>query len=159
MSLAFREGLRGSLRDNDIDLEPDEFGRGLGGELAEFCPPAILDRDRAILDPAEFAQALHKSGSPFAGGQTRALAQKPDGRQLTRLLRAGRERPYGRRAAEQRDELAALHSITSSARPDNGSGIVSPSVLAVLRLMTSSIFTTCWTGRSAGSAPLRILPV
>jgi hypothetical protein len=31
------------------------------------------------------------------------------------LLRARRERPCGR-AAEQRDELAALHSITSSAR-------------------------------------------
>ena len=31
------------------------------------------------------------------------------------LLRPRRERPRGRRAAEQRDELAALHSITSSA--------------------------------------------
>ena len=32
-----------------------------------------------------------------------------------RPLRARRERPRGRRAAEQRDELAASHSITSSA--------------------------------------------
>jgi len=33
------------------------------------------------------------------------------------LLRARRERPRDRRAAEQRDELATLdHSITSSAR-------------------------------------------
>jgi hypothetical protein len=30
-------------------------------------------------------------------------------------LRARHDRPRGRRAAEQRDELAALHSITSSA--------------------------------------------
>jgi hypothetical protein len=33
-----------------------------------------------------------------------------------RWLRACRERPRGHRAAEQRDERAALHSITSSAR-------------------------------------------
>jgi hypothetical protein len=31
------------------------------------------------------------------------------------LLRARRQRPRRRRAAEQRDELATLHSITSSA--------------------------------------------
>jgi len=30
------------------------------------------------------------------------------------------------------------HSITSSARPSSGSGIVNPSVFAVLRLMISS---------------------
>jgi hypothetical protein len=34
-----------------------------------------------------------------------------------RLLRARRERPCGSRAAEQRDELASPHSITSSSRP------------------------------------------
>src|SRR5216683_2414874 len=46
------------------------------------------------------------------------------------------------------------HSITSLARPSNVSGTVNPSALAVLRLMTSSTFTACWTGRSAGLAPL-----
>jgi hypothetical protein len=34
------------------------------------------------------------------------------------------------------------HSITSSARPSRGSGTVSPSALAVFRLMASSIFVT-----------------
>jgi hypothetical protein len=34
---------------------------------------------------------------------------------LLRLLRARRVRPRGHRAAEQRYELAAFHSITSSA--------------------------------------------
>src|SRR5262249_54315836 len=37
-----------------------------------------------------------------------------------RLLRARRERPRRRRAAEQRDELATFHSITSSARARGG---------------------------------------
>src|SRR5262249_12077623 len=40
------------------------------------------------------------------------------------------------RAAEQRDELAAFHSITSSARASSVGGPVRPSVLAVFRLIT-----------------------
>jgi hypothetical protein len=39
--------------------------------------------------------------------------------------------------AEQRDELAARHSITSSARASNVGGTSRPSALAVIRLMTS----------------------
>ena len=55
-----------------------------------------------------------------------------------RLLRARRERPGGSRAAEQRDERAPLHSITSSARASRVAGTSRPSVLAVLRLITNS---------------------
>jgi hypothetical protein len=50
------------------------------------------------------------------------------------------------------------YSITSSARARIDDGTVSPSALAVLRLTTSSKVVGCWTGRSAGLAPLRILP-
>ena len=50
-----------------------------------------------------------------ASGRRRPAVEKPDHRHR-RLLRARRERPRRRRAAEQRDELAPLHSITSSAR-------------------------------------------
>src|SRR6516164_4975281 len=72
------------------------------------------------------------------------------------LLRVRRERP-GRRAAEQRDELAALHhSITSSAMASTPGGMVRPRVLAVLRLMTSSNLVGCSTGISAGFSPLSI---
>ena len=42
-----------------------------------------------------------------------------------RLLRPRRQRPR-RRAAEQRDELPPLHSITSSARASNDAGRVEP---------------------------------
>src|SRR5262245_44648340 len=54
---------------------------------------------------------------------------------LSRLCCARRERPRGSGAAEQRDELAALHSITSSARASSVDGISMPSALAVLRLI------------------------
>src|SRR6266446_1264889 len=46
--------------------------------------------------------------------QKRPISNKPDYRR-NRLLRPRRERPRRSRAAEQRDELAASHSITSSA--------------------------------------------
>jgi len=39
--------------------------------------------------------------------------------------------------------LAFAYSITSSARPSKGSGILRPSVAAVFRLMISSTFTDC----------------
>ena len=65
MSPALPRGLRGSVRDNDIDLEPDELGRDLGEALVASLRPAILDRDGATLDPAKFAQSLHKSGDPL----------------------------------------------------------------------------------------------
>jgi hypothetical protein len=50
------------------------------------------------------------------------------------------------------------YSITSSAVICMINGTASPSALAVLRLMTNSNFTVCWTGRSAGFSPLRIRP-
>src|SRR5262249_10321752 len=54
------------------------------------------------------------------------------------LRRSVHTKKQGSRAAEQRDELAAPHSITSSARASSVGGTVRPSALAVLRLMTSS---------------------
>jgi hypothetical protein len=66
------------------------------------------------------------------------------------------ERPRHRRAAKQRDELGAPHSITSSARARSPSGISRPSAFAVLRLITSSCLVGACTGRSDGFSPLRI---
>src|SRR5258706_3589182 len=74
-----------------------------------------------------------------------------------RLLRPRDERPRCRRAAEQGDELAPIHSITSSARSRIDVGSVTPIALAVFRLSANSKFVACSTGRSAGCAPRRIL--
>ena len=49
------------------------------------------------------------------------------------------------------------HLITLSARASTFGGIVTPICLAALRLITSSNFVGCSTGRSAGFAPFRIL--
>ena len=118
-------------RHDDIDLEADELGRDLGKTFAPSLRPAILDRNGAPLNPAEFVQSLHKGGGPRTPSRRRGYAQEPDGGQLARLLRPRHERPRGR-TADQRDEFAPLHSITSSALTSNVAGTVRPSALAVL---------------------------
>mgnify|MGYP003694098021 CR=1 FL=1 len=57
-----------------------------------------------------------------------------------------------------RSKCRDRYSITSSARASSIGGISRPSVLAVLRLITSSYLVDCITGRSAGLVPFRILP-
>src|SRR5215471_9602506 len=89
-------------------------------------------------------------------GVSRLHTDKADTQHLWLLLRPCRERQR-RRAAEQRDELAPLHSITSSARNRNDSGIVRSMALAALRLMIRVNRVGTSTGRSAGLAPFRIL--
>src|SRR6266540_3679362 len=80
--------------------------------------------------------------------------KEPDHRHR-RLLRPRRERPRGR-AAEQRDELAAFHSITSSASAITVGGTVRPRVVAVLRLMANSNLAGACAGSSAGLAPFKM---
>src|SRR6516164_5141420 len=67
------------------------------------------------------------------------------------------ERPCGDYSAGERDELASLHSITSSARASNVGGMVKSSALAAVRLISSSNLVGNSIGKSPGLAPLRIL--
>ena len=103
--------------------------------------------------PDQALGEMHRRGRQIGCGLP---VEKPDHRHR-RLLCACRERPRGRRAAEQRDERAPVHSITSSARNRNDSGIVNPSTLAVVRLIARSNLVGCSIGISPGLAPRRIL--
>src|SRR5262249_49590326 len=87
----------------------------------------------------------------------RAAHQHTDPPHPLALLRARCERPC-RRAAEQRDERATLHSITSSAVASSVCGTSRRSAFAALRLMANSNLVGWTTGRSAGRAPLSTLP-
>src|SRR5262249_45211590 len=118
--------------------------------------PKVHDQVLAILETVDLQlvdEGLVKRGAKryAAIGAEKADARDPVGR-----LRPRRQRPSRHRAAEQRDELASRHSITSSARASRLSGTVSPSAFAVLRLITSSYFVGACTGRSAGFSPLRM---
>src|SRR6266581_2653660 len=91
------------------------------------------------------------------------LRPEPDCRPRRALLHLSYSSapPYSCGAFVTHDPLRtsspSFHSISSSARRRNDSGIVKPSAFAVLRLMTSSNLVGCSTGRSAGLAPFRIL--
>ena len=68
--------------------------------------------------------------------------------ELAEALRAEKER---------HSSECDCYSMSSSTRPSSVYGMVRPSALAVLRLMTSSKFAGCLTGRSAGFVPFKIL--
>src|SRR5215831_2313888 len=120
---------------------------------------AVFDQDVLALDEARFLQTLAERGDQVREVGERGVPQETNNRHRA-LLRPRRERPCGHRAAEQSDELAALHhSITSSARASSVAGTSMASALAVERLMTMSNFVGCATGRSAGFSPLRMRPV
>src|SRR4051812_7181240 len=104
---------------------------------------------------AGFSKPLAEAGNESCVCFGRARVQQPDHRHRW-LLRVRRERPC-RRTAEQRDDLAPPHSITSSAIASKFGGTSMSSALAVVRLITSSNLVGSCTGRSAGAAPFSIL--
>src|SRR5262249_8175290 len=120
---------------------------------------AIFDDEMLPIDVAMLAHSLPQcfDEGPGVGGAAgaRHVADPPH---PLGLLRTRRERPRSR-AAEQRDELAPPHSITSSAMERTSPGMIRPRALAVLRLISSSNLPDCATGRSAGRAPPKILPL
>jgi hypothetical protein len=84
--------------------------------------------------------------------------KEAESRDVPNLLRVDGERlGEEHRTRTSKESAPPDHWMTSSARASRDGGIVSPRALAVLRLMTSSNFVGCSTGRSAGLAPFRIL--
>src|SRR6516165_3667940 len=132
-----------------------QIGRQFRQRIAFAVRPAIFDDNVTSLHVADFRKPFAERRREFRVWFGGTLMEKADHRHLW-LLRARRERPRGCRAAKQRDERATLHSITSSAIASRDGGTSRPSVLAVLKLMTSSYFVGACTGRSAGYSPLRM---
>src|SRR5215831_11581108 len=120
------------------------------GRKAEF------DHDVPALHIVGFLQALAEGVYKMRHVVERSAAEKPDHRH--RLLRTRRERPRCCHAAEQSDELAALHSITSSAMESTPGGTSMLSACAVCKFRTNSNLVDCSTGSSAGFSPFSILP-
>src|SRR5262249_16223215 len=152
-----RNGAWHRVGHDDIDIEPHQFRRQGRQLVIPSLGPAELDHNILSFRVAESTQPSAKGiqarGMPGRGGKT----QIPDTGDLRWLLRARRERPRGRRTADERDDFATPHSITSSARAMNASEIGSPIALAVLRLTTNSNLVGCSTGKSAVLAPFAIL--
>src|SRR5215472_13043212 len=118
--------------------------------------PVVLDHHVLTFDVASLIETFAECCRVARGGICRPAANESD-HQHGRLLRPRRERPR-RHTAEQRDEIAPLHSITSSAMASTPDGTSMLSARAVCRLMANSNLVDCSTGSSAGFSPLRILP-
>ena len=107
-----QRGRRGcDVRENELGLQGGEFLRESLHRL-EVCGyrPASVDLDVATLCPPELPETLPERrdlglrvGVAFSISHQHTNPPHPFA-----LLRACRERPRDRRAAEQRDELAAL---------------------------------------------------
>jgi len=97
-------------RKDEIRPRRDRFFRVDAHALSITVREAIIYLDIASDGPSERLQPLaqcHRTGLRFS--VIRNSHQYDNPAHPLRLLRARRERPRGRRAAEQRDELAALH--------------------------------------------------
>src|SRR5262249_11492866 len=137
----------------------DPLSNQLSGQfrkpLVMVIRPAVVDRDVLILDESPLLE-------PFAKGSNAILVASgrrdtyPSDHRHRRLLRTRRNRPR-RRAAEQRQERAPSHSITSSARASSVCGKSNPSALAVCKLMVKLNLVERSTGRSAAFTPFSIL--
>jgi hypothetical protein len=68
--------------------------------------PTIFDRHILALDVARFIQALPEGDHPRFGFGFRQSGSDHADHRHRRLLRPRRERPRGRHAADERDELA-----------------------------------------------------
>src|SRR5262249_34905799 len=138
---------------DDGNLPARQFDRQRRQSIYLVIGPAIFERYVLTVDIATLFQALAEPTQKTLSRARRSGVEYPDYRHC-QLLRTRGERPRCRRAAEQCDELAPLHSITSSARASSVGGTSRPSARAVLRLMTNSYLVGACTGRSAGFSPL-----
>src|SRR5262249_7893905 len=98
------------------NLAANEIGRQYWQSIKLILGPAVFDRHVLAHDIASLLQALAERPQPFRDRIGRSGVQIPD-HWHRRLLRPRRERPADGRAAEQRDELAALqltklHALT-----------------------------------------------
>src|SRR6266404_3419718 len=101
------------MRSDHRHLTAYQIGCEVGQSVGLVLRPAILDRHILALDVAGFTKAVAECGQIACTIDRRRAAEESYYRHR-RLLRAYRERPGDSRAAEQRYELAAPHSITSS---------------------------------------------
>src|SRR5262252_2770092 len=144
---ALRCALRGADRSgaadyDDIDLRPQQIADQRGYRFDIITIMAKLVGDVAPFDVTEVAHPAHEFLAEWIVARG-SRPDVPDTRRLARLLRPRREWPRRRRAAEQGDEVAALHSITSSARASSVDGTSRPNALAVVRLMKRSNLVGC----------------
>src|SRR5262249_23042458 len=121
-----------------VRIPGQQFARERGQDLEPALCVTVFDDEVLPFDITEIAHAAHEGCEKWNARSRSAARELAQPIHLRRLLRARRERPRRRPTADDPDELAPLHSITSSARASSVGGTSRPSALAVLRLITNS---------------------
>jgi hypothetical protein len=99
---------RTDWRDDDGDATTDQIRRQFRQLTVFIVRPAVFDRHVLAFDIAGFVQTLAERGNEGGKRLCRAGDEEADNRQRW-LLRTRPQRPRGRPAAKQSDELAPFH--------------------------------------------------
>ena len=142
-------GRRGIACHDDVGLQSDQLPRERSYPIDVTSRPTKVQSHVTAIDPTQVRKQLNERrdkrlqhGIVFDARNEHAYAPY-----AVALLRPRREGPSGS-AAEERDELATIHSMTSSARSRIDCRTVRPSALAVLRFTAISNLVGNCTGRS-----------
>src|SRR5262249_52006848 len=144
-----------TARYDGVDFCVGQLERQCGKLLGARGIAAAVDEEVLPLNEAELTQLVEERCKIWSMPRLRVEHAQAIG--PPRLLRESLRRRRQCRATEQRDELAAFHSITSSARASSVGGRVMPRAAAVSTFTTRSNLVGCSTGMSPGFAPRRIL--
>jgi hypothetical protein len=108
----------------NVGPEPNELGRVFRQARVVALGPPEIDQDILSLDIAEVAQTEPELGECLLEARRRGCAEKAEACDLRRWLGPCAERHRGRRAAEQRDDLASpdakCHLIPPAGRATEG---------------------------------------
>jgi hypothetical protein len=149
-------GCGSPCRDEDLDGEAHELGRQRGEPLVLPLGIAELQDEIIPLHIAEGAQRLPEDLEIGIGAAAPAR-ESTNAMHVRGWLCVGRAWDDEETHDQHDEERQRGHRITSSAWKSRLGGTVRPSAWAVLRLITSSNFIACSTGKSAGVAPFRSL--
>jgi hypothetical protein len=104
-----RDGRRRPVRDDQVDLEPDELGGQRGKPLGPTLAEAKLDRDVSPRAPSGLMQTLHEL--MFVPGD-RHVGEVADSIHLARGLRRSVEGP----CRDERERTTAHHDASANGR-------------------------------------------
>src|SRR5262249_49797402 len=112
----------GPLRDQQCRRKPDQLGRERRQTIKAPLGEPVLDRNIPADDKALLLQSVQEPGAQRCFGLRGAAVEISNYRQ-PRLRRDPKRRQRGG-AADQRKQLAAFHSITSSATQGSRTGSI-----------------------------------
>src|SRR5262249_18617631 len=106
----FQGSNRASIRNDDINVLPQEFSGDFANAFRASHRPTVLGRDGLTFNPTQFPQAVDKGGYPWTPNG-RIRAKNSDTPWLPYLLRVRAKWPRDNTATKTSNELPSLHEL------------------------------------------------